>query len=90
MALSTGTCLGPYEIHSQLGEGGMGQVYKARDTRLDRSVAIKVLSDQLTGDPQFKERFEREARLISQLEHPNICPLYDVGDEHGTSYLVMQ
>ncbi|HUR35770.1 MAG TPA: protein kinase [Vicinamibacterales bacterium] len=90
MALTAGTRLGPYEILSLLGEGGMGAVYKARDTRLDRSVAIKVLSDQISHDPQFKDRFQREARVISQLEHPNICPLYDVGEEGGSSYLVMQ
>jgi len=90
LALTSGTRLGPYEIVGQLGEGGMGQVYKARDTRLDRSVAIKVLSDQISHDPQFKDRFQREARVISQLEHPNICSLYDVGDEGGTFYLVMQ
>ena len=89
MALTSGTRLGPYEIVGQLGEGGMGQVYKARDTRLDRSVAIKVLSDQISHDPQFKDRFQREARVISQLEHPNICSLYDVG-EGGMFYLVMQ
>lgn len=90
MALTSGTRLGPYEIVSQLGEGGMGQVYKARDTRLDRTVAIKVLSELISHDPQFKDRFQREARVISQLEHPNICPLYDVGEEGDTSYLVMQ
>jgi eukaryotic-like serine/threonine-protein kinase len=90
VSLTPGTRLGPYEILSQLGAGGMGEVYKARDTRLDRSVAIKVLSNDLVHDTQFRERFEREARVISQLEHPNICPLYDVGEEAGTSYLVMQ
>jgi Tol biopolymer transport system component len=68
----------------------MGEVYRARDTRLDRTVAIKVLPDSLSGDPQFRERFDREARIISQLDHPNICALYDVGQEDGTAYLVMQ
>jgi Tol biopolymer transport system component/predicted Ser/Thr protein kinase len=88
--VTSGTRLGPYEIVSQIGAGGMGEVYKARDTRLDRSVAIKILPDQLAHDPQFRDRFDREARVISQLEHPNICPLYDVGDESGTAFLVMQ
>src|SRR4051794_36333354 len=87
VALTSGTRLGPYEIVGQIGEGGMGQVYKAGDTRLDRSVAIKVLSDQISHDSQFKDRFQREARVISQLEHPNICSLYDVGDEGGAFYL---
>src|SRR5688572_4419888 len=90
MPLSTGARLGPYEILSPLGAGGMGEVYKARDTRLDRSVAVKILPESLAGDPQFRERFDREARAISQLEHPHICPLYDVGVQGGTSYLVMQ
>src|SRR5262245_24486554 len=90
MALSTGRRLGPYEILSPLGAGGMGEVYKARDTRLDRTVAIKILPDSLSADPQFRERFDREARVISQLDHPNICALYDVGQEDGTAYLVMQ
>jgi serine/threonine protein kinase len=90
MALSTGRRLGPYGILSPLGAGGMGEVYKARDTRLDRTVAIKILPDSLSGDPQFRERFDREARVISQLDHPNICALYDVGREDGTAYLVMQ
>ena len=90
MALTTGRRLGPYEILSPLGAGGMGEVYKARDTRLDRTVAIKILPDSLSGDPQFRERFDREARVISQLDHPHICALYDVGQEDGTAYLVMQ
>jgi serine/threonine-protein kinase len=88
--LGTRTRLGPYEIQSTLGAGGMGEVYKARDTRLDRVVAIKVLSPSLAGDPEFAERFTREARTISQLEHHAICPLYDVGEQDGVSYLVMQ
>src|SRR5262245_62245541 len=90
MSLTFGSRLGPSEILSLLGAGGMGEVYKARDTRLDRTVAIKVLPDALAADPQFRERFEREARTISQLDDPHICALYDVGHEKGQSYLVMQ
>jgi len=81
MTIAPGTRLGPYEIQSALGAGGMGEVYKARDTRLDRMVAIKVLPASLAADPQFRERFDREARAISQLDHPHICALYDVGEE---------
>jgi Tol biopolymer transport system component len=96
--LATGTRLGPYEIRGLIGEGGMGQVYRAADTRLDRAVAIKVLPASLAADPMRRERFEREARSISKLEHPNICPLYDVGElpadaAGGTArglFLVMQ
>ena len=80
MALSAGTRLGPYEIAAPLGAGGMGEVYKARDTRLDRTVAIKVLPAQFSADPQFRDRFEREARAIAALSHPHICPLFDVGE----------
>jgi eukaryotic-like serine/threonine-protein kinase len=76
-----GQKLGPYEVLAKLGEGGMGEVYRARDTRLDRTVAIKVLSSQLAADPQFRQRFEREARAISALDHPHICSLYDVGEQ---------
>ena len=90
MALITGTKLGPYEIQSALGAGGMGEVYRARDTRLDRSVAIKILPAHLSQNAEAKERFDREARAISSLSHPNICHLYDVGDQDGTSYLVME
>ena len=79
MSLSAGTRLGPYEVLTPLGAGGMGEVYKARDTRLDRTVAIKILPELLAGDPQFRERFDREARTISQLDHSHICTLYDVG-----------
>ena len=88
--LTSGTRLGAYEIVSPLGAGGMGEVYRARDTRLDRIVAIKILPQGLAGDPQFRERFDREARAISQLDHPHICALYDIGEESGTAYLVMQ
>jgi len=90
MALSSGTLLGPYEIQSPLGAGGMGEVYRARDTRLDRSVAIKILPEHLCGDPEAKQRFDREARAISSLSHPHICHLYDVGQHNGISYLVME
>jgi serine/threonine protein kinase len=90
MALEAGTRLGPYEIGSPLGAGGMGEVYRARDTRLDRTVAIKVLSSQLSANADLKARFEREARAISQLNHPNICTLHDVGCDSGTDYLVME
>ena len=90
VTLAAGARLGPYEIQTALGAGGMGEVYKARDTRLDRIVAIKILSSQFAGDPQFRERFDREARAISALDHPHICALYDVGEHDGTAYLVMQ
>jgi serine/threonine protein kinase len=73
-----------------LGAGGMGEVYKARDTRLDRTVAIKVLSPKLSENKDFRLRFEREARTISSLSHPHICALYDVGTQEGTEYLVME
>jgi eukaryotic-like serine/threonine-protein kinase len=82
-----GTCLGPYEILSPLGAGGMGEVYKARDTRLDRTVAVKTLP---SADPDLKSRFEREAKAIAALTHPHICTLYDVGHQDGTAYLVME
>jgi serine/threonine protein kinase len=79
MALSPGTRLGPYEIQSPLGAGGMGEVYRARDTRLERIVAIKILPLQFCSDPARKQRFEREAKTISNLNHPHICTLHDVG-----------
>src|SRR3989442_222972 len=79
MPLAVGTRLGPYEILSAIGAGGMGEVYKARDTRLDRTVAIKVLPDQFAAHPDRRERFDREARAVAALSHPNICALYDVG-----------
>jgi Tol biopolymer transport system component len=90
MRLAAGTHLGPYEILAAIGAGGMGEVYKARDTRLDRTVAIKILPASLAADSQFRDRFDREARTISQLDHPHICTLYDVGEHAGTSFLVMQ
>src|SRR5688500_15471705 len=90
MTVATGTRLGPYEIVSRIGAGGMGEVWTARDTRLDRRVAVKVLPPDFAHDAQVKLRFEREARAISQLTHPNICTLHDVGQENGISYLVME
>jgi eukaryotic-like serine/threonine-protein kinase len=90
MALTTGTKLGPYEILSPLGAGGMGEVYRARDTRLDRTVAIKVLNSQLVANAELRARFEREARIVSQLQHPHICVLHDVGSEGATEFLVME
>src|SRR5262249_36107499 len=90
MPLTPGTRLGPYEILSSLGAGGMGEVYSARDTRLDRTVAIKILPEHLSERPDARERFEREARAISSLNHPNICQLYDVGEQNGIRYLVME
>src|SRR5215472_8053112 len=90
MALSPGTTLGPYEIQSPLGVGGMGEVYRARDTRLERTVAIKILPQEMSSDPLRKQRFERVAKTISSLNHPNICVLHDVGSQDGLSYLVME
>ncbi len=90
MPLTSGTKLGPYEIISPLGAGGMGEVYRARDTRLDRTVAIKVLPQHLADTPDAKQRFEREARAVSALNHPNICTLFDVGSQDGTEFLVME
>src|SRR5262249_29468160 len=90
MPLAPGTHLGPYEIMTPLGAGGMGEVYRARDTRLERSVAIKILPEQLSKDPTRKQRFEREAKTISSLNHPHICTLYDVGSQDGIDYLVME
>src|SRR5450756_128255 len=90
MPISPGTRLGPYEILSPLGAGGMGEVFRARDTRLGRSVALKVLSSQLAGSPEFKARFDREARTISSLAHPFICAIYDVGSADGADFLVME
>jgi serine/threonine protein kinase len=90
MTLSSSTRLGPYEILAPLGAGGMGEVYRARDTRLDRTVAIKVLPSHLSGNDEFRQRFEREARAVSSLNHPHICTLYDVGHQDGIDYLVME
>jgi len=90
MPLANGTLLGPYKIQSLLGEGGMGEVYRAQDTRLGRAVAIKVLSAPLARDVDFRERFAREARAISSLSHPNICALYDVGSQLGVDFIVME
>ncbi|HKC24490.1 MAG TPA: serine/threonine-protein kinase, partial [Thermoanaerobaculia bacterium] len=90
MTLQSGTRLGPYEITSPLGAGGMGEVYKAKDTRLERSVAIKVLPADVSHDAELRARFTREARAISALNHPHICALYDVGSEGGLDYLVME
>ena len=90
MSLTSGTKLGPYEIQSPLGSGGMGEVYRARDTRLDRTVAIKILPSHLSNNPEAKQRFDREARAISSLNHPNICTLFDVGHQDGVDFLVME
>ena len=90
MSLSSGTKLGPYEIQAPLGAGGMREVYRARDTRLERTVAVKVLPDHLSCDPKSKQRFEREARTISSLNHPHICALYDIGTQDGIDFLVME
>jgi len=90
MGLTSGTKLGPYEVVSPLGAGGMGEVYRARDTRLDRTVAIKILPAHLSDNPEAKQRFEREARTISSLNHPHICVLHDVGTHDGVAYLVME
>jgi serine/threonine protein kinase len=90
MALAPGARLGPYEIVSLAEAGGMGEVYKAKDTRLDRTVAIKILPSALAADPQFRGHFDHEARLISQLDHQNTCALHDVGEQSGTAFIVMQ
>lgn len=90
MGLPSGTKLGPYEIQTPLGAGGMGEVYRARDTRLGRDVAIKVLPSHLSSNPELKERFQREARAVSSLNHPNICTLHDVGQQDGVDFLVME
>ncbi len=90
MSYPSGSRLGPYEIQSPLGAGGMGEVYRARDTRLDRIVAVKVLASHLSASPELKQRMEREARAISSLNHPSICHLYDIGSHEGTDFLVME
>jgi len=84
------TRLGPYEVLSRLGAGGMGEVYRARDTRLDRTVAIKVLPAEFSTNIERRQRFEREARIISSLNHPHICALYDIGHQDGLDYLVLE
>ncbi|HEV2298898.1 MAG TPA: serine/threonine-protein kinase, partial [Candidatus Acidoferrales bacterium] len=88
--LAAGSKLGPYEIQSPLGAGGMGEVYRARDTRLGRDVAIKILPQHLASTPEVRQRFEREARAVSSLNHPHICTLHDVGHQDGTDFLVME
>jgi serine/threonine protein kinase len=90
MGVKAGTRLGPYEILSAIGAGGMGEVYRARDTRLDRIVAIKVLPTHLADRSDLRERFEREARTIASLNHPHICTLFDIGQQNGIDYLVME
>jgi eukaryotic-like serine/threonine-protein kinase len=90
MTLLAGTRLGPYEVLAAVGAGGMGEVYKARDTRLERTVAVKVLPSHLSSNEEVRQRFEREAKTISQLSHPHICALYDVGNQDGVEYLVME
>ena len=90
MSLSPGTRLGPYEILAPLGAGGMGEVYRARDTRLGREVAIKVLPPESAADPGRRRRFEQEARSASALNHPNIVTVYDVGSVDGVSYIAME
>src|SRR6202158_5714031 len=90
MMLTAGARLGPYEILAPLGAGGMGEVYKAKDTRLDRLVAVKVLPQHLSASPEIRQRFEREAKTVSQFSHSHICALYDVGREGETEYLVME
>ena len=88
--LKPGTMLGPHEIISLIGAGGMGEVYKARDTRLDRLVAIKTLPAHLADRPELRERFKREAHTVANLKHPNICVLYDIGKQDGIDFLVME
>ena len=90
MSLQPGTTLGPYQIEAPLGAGGMGEVYKATDTRLDRAVAIKVLPEHVAADPDLKQRFEREARTVAALNHPHICTLHDIGNQDGIDFLVME
>jgi serine/threonine protein kinase len=90
MAQALGTRLGPYEIRAPLGTGGMGEVYRARDTRLERDVAIKVLPQETADDPSALARFRREAQAIAALQHPNILALYDVGVERATTFAVME
>jgi serine/threonine protein kinase len=90
MTIAAGTKLGPYQITGAIGAGGMGEVYRARDTRLDRTVAVKILPDHFSDRAELRERFEREARSIASLNHPHICTLYDIGRQDGTDFLVME
>lgn len=90
MSLQQGTFLGPYEILSPLGAGGMGEVYKARDTRLDRLVAVKVLPEHLAKHPESMARFEREAKAVAALSHPNITGIFDIGQTEHTTYVAME
>jgi len=90
MGLTSGTKLGPYEIISPLGAGGMGEVYRARDTRLERTVAIRVLPANMSVDLNLRQRLEREAKSVSKLSHPHICTLHDVGHQDGMDFLVME
>jgi serine/threonine protein kinase len=90
MSLASGTRLGPYEILAPLGAGGMGEAYRARDTRLDRTVAVKILPSHLPSDATLRQRFEQEAKAISSLNHPHICVLYDVGHQDGTDFLIVE
>src|SRR5258708_20289665 len=90
MALTPGTKLGPYEIQSPLGAGGMGKVYRALDTRLDRTVAIKILPESFANDADRLQRFEHEARVLSTLNHPNLLSVFDVGTQGGIHYLVSE
>src|SRR5277367_2788802 len=88
--MNAGDRLGPYEIEARLGQGGMGEVFRARDTRLHRAVAIKIVRPEFARRTDFHERFQREARAISALNHPHICSLYDIGEQGGLDYLVME
>ena len=90
MSASVGTKLGPYEILAPLGAGGMGEVYHARDTRLDRDVALKILNESAAGNADLRARFEREARAVAALNHPNIVSIYDIGAEDGVFYIVSE
>jgi serine/threonine protein kinase len=90
MPLALGAQLGPYVIQAPLGAGGMGEVYKAADARLDRIVAIKILPQHLVSNPDLKQRFEREAKALAALSHPHICPVFDVGSQDGIDFLVME
>src|ERR1700738_1265730 len=90
MTIAAGTCLGAYEVLTQIGAGGMGEVYQARDTKLGRDVAIKVLPESFAHDPDRLSRFQREAKMLASLNHPNIAAIYGLGEDAGTSYLVME